>query len=437
MSQRRWAVGLLCLGLAAGCGDPELTFFPGAGVLYVAQQASILVTSGGDGSDLVESSLKLVDGEGTAFGAQELQATEVSGDETQFVVPAGIATGKGTLSVETSKGPSFSGEVGINRLMAMRDLSGKIWLLALTGSGAGAQFAEAKAGNFGTGFGQVAIGYEGRLLATTSRSSGELFLAWVDPGLKPSTPHTISTTETINDLLVTPNGVTLVATSGGVYYAPAPTQDPPVEPTLTLLNVGETVALAADPAGGKAAAVVDPGSSGNVALTILDLTMSPPLAVQTLSTTWSGGGHALSVAMSSDGKSIVLVDGTDDKLALFGDGQTTPTEQSFPSGESGAVAIAAAPDGSTFYVANKTSGNLSKVTVSAGAATFDSPLDLTSGSGAPVDVRASTSDEVVVLLEHDLVLLYDAGAKANTLKPTNLVADKVNGEVGGSLAIQP
>ena len=50
-----------------------------------------------------------------------------------------------------------------------------------------------------------------------------------------------------------------------------------------------------------------------MSLSLLDLATSPPLVVDTLPTPWAGGGTAaLSVAMSADGKTIVVVDGTAD-----------------------------------------------------------------------------------------------------------------------------
>jgi len=121
------------------------------------------------------------------------------------------------------------------------------------------------------------------------------------------------------------------------------------------------------------------------------------------------------------------------------DGVTSSVKVDFPAGETGATAVTCAPDGTTLYVANQGTKNLSKILVQNNQITFGTPRNLGSDakSGTPVDLVASDNDEVVALLEHDMVLLYSKGAKVTTLSFGNLFEDKDNGEVAGTLGIQP
>jgi hypothetical protein len=433
---------MVCL---AACSDPTLSFAPTAGVLLVGQRASVVVTEGGDGSDLDESTFTLSDSEGREYDAKspDLELKRVSGDEVSFSIPPGIAAGQAALSVKTSEGPTFESKLTVNRLMAVRDLSGKIWLLALLGDGSAAQFSEAAAGTFGFGFGHVAVGNKGRLLASTARAKSEVRLAWLSSKLTPSPAHSFGSSVVITGVRVTGTGLTLVATESGTYAVEKPTAEPPGELTVsnTPLTTGKTVALAVDGSGARAVAMTDPGITDVVQLALLDLTVSPPALLQNLKTSWTGGSDArLSVAMSPDGKNILAVDGRANRLALFTEGNPSPVEAASPASEEGATAVAASTDGSLFYVVNATSKNVSRVQVSSGQITFGSPLSIgttSDESGTPVDVAVSQNDEVAILLEHDIVLLYDKGTKAKTLGFPNLFKDKVGGEVGGGLAIQP
>lgn len=431
---------------AAGCGDPKLSFPPAKGVLLVGQHVSVVVTEGGDGSDLDESTFALQDAGGQRWDASssDLELKRVSGDEISFSVPPGIAAGEATLSVNTSKGPTFESKATINRLMAVRDLSGKIWLLALLGDGSAAQFAEEAAGTFGFGFGQVAVGYKGRLLASTARAKGEVRLAWISSNLTPSPAHAFDAAVVISSVRVTAAGLTLVGTSNGTYVVEKPTTDPPGALTVssTPLPTGATVGLAVDGRGARAVAITDPGPGGTIQLALLDLTASPPVLLQNLKTPWTGGAaERMSVAMSSDGRNILAVDGTGNRLALFTEGNPSPIEEGAPLNEEGAAAVAASSDGNLFYVVNGKSKNVSRVQVGSGKIDFGSPLGLGGSisdlSGAPVDVAVSQNDEVAILLERDIVLLYDKSTRAKTLGFPNLFKDKVGGEVGGGLAIQP
>jgi hypothetical protein len=430
--------------LLTSCPEPELTFDPGPAVLLVGQYASIEVTEGGDGSDLDQSTFVLKDAAGKTFDSKsaDLELKKISNKEIGFAVPPGIAAGEASLTVGTKKGLEFSGKVDINRLMAMRDLSGKIWMLALLGDGTASQFGEAGPGIFGVGHGHLSVGYKGRLLASTSGPSRTLQLAWVASTLKVSSAHVFDSMVVVNDVLVTSTGATLVSTEAGTYYVKKPTTDPPgkLEVSSFPLATGKTFGLAVDRLGLRAVAITDPGATGTIGIARIDLSSWPPTLLPTVHTSWQGGADAdLRIAVSHNGKNVVAVDGTFGRLALLAE-SAAPVEVSFPAGEEGAWAVAAAPDGSTFYVANKTSKNVSVVSVKGGTVSFETPITFdasaNSKSGAPLDVAVSDAGEVVILLERDIVLI-DKGAKAKTLTFTDLFKDKVNGEVGQWITIQP
>jgi len=438
--RRAMMVGLVPCLVCACPVDPELVFDPGASVLFVGQKARIVVTEGSGGSDLDYSSFELVDSNKKVFSSKSpaLGLKRLAADELQFTVPPGIAAGDANISVETSKGPAFSGKVTINRLIAMRDLSGKLWLLALLGDGTASQFAEFTAGKFGFGHGQVAIGMGGRLLASTADGSHQLYLAWVGAALEPSPPYTFDPTEDIADLKVTSQGLTLVATSNGVYLVNPPSKQPPQIPavSLTPLPTGDARGLAVNHDGTRAVAITDPGAAGYVSLSVIDLQLSPPAIIETLTTSWAGGvSLALHVGMSPDGNRVLAVDGTGDRVALFVKDTHPPLESDCPAGEDGAAAVVSDVTGDTFYVANRTGKTLSRIQVSDDKLSFATPL--TPGTSSPVDLSVSELNEVTILLEHDMVLLYDNGSQASPLTFDNLFKDKVNGEVGGSVAVQP
>lgn len=449
---KSWLGPGLCAALAlAGCRDPLLTL-QSISVLLVGQQATVEVVEGGSGSDLLDQTLELVDSASNVYGAgsAELEVKRLSENKLQFVVPPGIATGVGQVSVTTSKGPTFSGSVTINRAIGVRDLSGKVWVVVLLGDGTAAQFAEA-AGNdtagFGAGYGLLSIGYKGRLLASVVRDTGALRLAWIGSTLKPSDAYTFDSAVKVRDVLVAPSGQTLVATSNGTYVVEKPTADPPAKPSLlsTVLSTGSTVALAVASKANRAVAVSDPGVSGKYALYPIDLGTSPPTVLTALKTNWAGGsGAVLRVGTSPDGKRIVVVDGTAGKLALFTEGATTPAASlDLPASQTGTVAVASNKDGSVFFLANKTGKNVSRAHVSGSTVSFDTPITefgASAQSGVPMGLAASTGDEVVLLLERDLVLLTGTTQQTPTAKALALpylFKDKVGGEIGGTVTIQP
>jgi hypothetical protein len=427
---------LLSLAALAGCEKTLEPSLVSEGPLLVGQTVSVLVKEGGDGSDLDEKTFELEAGTKTYEATStELEVKKVSAKEISFAVPAGVPAGKATLSVGTSQGAVFSGEVDIYRLAAVRDLAGKVWLLALTGGGKAIQFAEAP---LGAGFGHVSIGYNGRLLASLAKFSREVRLAWLGTPLSPSKPYAFDSTVELNGLVVTRDGLTLVATSGGTYAIFKPTSNPPGVPSVspTPLSTGDTLAVAADSSGTRAVAASLSGSSYSLAL--IDLSSSSPAVLDTLPLTWTAEADArVALAISPDGKKILFTEDKSDQVALFVEGASAAVETSLPAGEQGPVAAASSADGNTFYIANGRTDNLTVVDVSQGTLEFKTPLSLSSGgakSGAPVAIAASTHEEVVVLKEHDLVLLYDGGASLTSLTFPNLFQ---SGEVGATVAIQP
>lgn len=427
---------LLPLAALAGCETTLEPLLVSEGVLLVGQKVSVAVKEGGDGSDLDEKTFELEAGNKTYKATStELELKKVSAKEISFAVPAGVPAGKANLSVGTSQGAVFSGEVFIQRLAAVRDLAGKVWLLALTGGGKAAQFTEAP---LGAGFGLVSIGYNGRLLASAAKFSREVRLAWLGTPLTPSNPYTFDSTVELNDLVVTRDGLTLVATSGGVYAIFKPATNPPGVPSVSAgaLPTGDTLAVAADSGGTRAVAASR--SSSGYALALIDLSTSSPAVLNTLPIAWTPAADArVALAISPDGKKILFAEDKTDQVALFVEGASAPEEANLNTGEQGPVAAASSADGEIFYLANSRTDNLTVVDVSQGTLDFKTPLSLsTSGdkSGAPVAIAASTHEEVVVLKEHGLVLLYDGGASITSLTFPNLFQ---SGEIGATVAIQP
>lgn len=447
-----FAVSLMAL-VGAGCEvTPVLSFDPGSEALNIGQLASIVVEQGGEGATLVEGSFTLTDAQKRVFNAQtkELELTKVSDSELRFRTPPGIAPGKATLSVDTSKGPAFSGEVEIQRLFAIRDLGGKTWLPALVAEGEAAETGkDLAAGKMGFGLGRVSVGDKGRLMASIATGTRQLYLAWIGRSPTASSSFIFDPTLTLNDVLVTPGGITLVGTSNGTYLAQRPAKDL-TSPIVsgTPLQTDDTLALAADRAGTRAVALArgKPGTAkaGQLLVTLIDLIPPVPARLHQLTLPWTASSAARPVvAVSDNAKHIVVVDSAAGKLALFVGGKSPGQQVDIPAGQEGAVAIAVNAKGDEFYVANNKSRNLGVIKVSAAGVSFGAPMDLTFGqgaadlSGAPVDVAATADGTVIILLQHDLVLRYSGGTKAKRLKFKTLFSDKLAGEEGGALSIQP
>jgi hypothetical protein len=443
---------LALLAICVTCGDPNLIFEPGPQVLIVGQKASVVVTEGGDGSTLEANTLSLKDADGSTFtaGADGVVAQKKGdGNEVEFTVPPAIAPGDALLEIKTSKGPAFSGKIKISRLMAVRDLAGKVWLLSLQGKDtagkmAAAQYAEIQSGQTGVGHGLLAVGYKGRLMASVAVTPAQLHLAWLDSPPKIS-PAKLFTGETIRALAVSPTGVTLVGSSTGTHVVDPPTNIASQLTVSTILHTKDTVALAVDRAG-KVAAALGVDSTGALYLSLIVLTGGAPAILGSPITltgwSWSSGAtFKPMLAMSPDGKSVLVLDGTG-QAGLLREGSSTLTPIILPSTESGAVAAASNADGTVFYVANQTSANLSVIKVSSnGTPTVDSPVDLSTAiaadAGTIIDLSVSANDEVALLLQHDLLLYDPAGGATAALAFDYLFKDKTSGEIGSSLAIQP
>lgn len=445
---------LALLALVAGsvtCGDPTLIFEPGPQVLIVGQSASIVVTQGGDGSTLEANTLSLKDADGSTFtaGADGVVVQKKGdGKEVEFTVPPAIAPGDALLEIKTSEGPAFSGKIKINRLMAMRDLAGKIWLLSLQGKDAAgemaaAQYAEIQSGQTGVGHGLLAVGYKGRLMASVAVLPAQLHLAWLGSQPKIS-PAKLFTGETIRALAVSPTGVTLVGSSTGTHVVDPPTNIVSQLSVTTRLDTEETLALAVDGLG-KGAAALGVDSAGALSLSLIVLTGGAPAILGSpIATGWSWSSGATFkpvLAMSPDGKSVLVLDGAG-QAGLVREGSSTLTPITLPATESGAVAAASNADGTVFYVANQTSANLSVITIAAdGTPSVDTPVDLSTAvaadSGKIIDLSVSANDEVALLLQHDLLLYDPTAGTTSALAFDYLFKDKTSGEIGGSLAIQP
>ncbi len=429
------------VALAAAC-DPSLTLDTGA-ALVVGQKASIKVTEGGDDVVLLENSLRLTDASKREYTGTNLAATKASADEVQFRVPVGLTAGPASLEVKTQEGWPFSGTIQINRLVVMRDLAGKVWLLAKTGKGTVAQYAEVPQGdgkdNMGKGFGKVAVGPDGTLMASSALSSKTVKVAWLGGTTKVS-EQAATFQEQVNDVAVGQKGHILVATSNGLYIMPRPTTVGAALDKGTRLDTGDmrvlavagnadrAVALGWVPAGNRYQLRFIEPSSGKVAGTI-DLDWKPE------------SGATQSVAMSADGKTTLVVNSKPTKIAVVREGATKAIDAPAPQNEQGPISVSASGSG-LFYVLNATSApspNVSVVTVDSSNIKFGTPFDpkLTADSGAPIALAASTAGEVIVLAKHDMVLIDTAAKTAKTITFANLFKDKKSGEVGGSVAIQP
>ncbi len=436
-----------CALLLAAC-DPSLTLDTGA-ALVVGQKASIKVNEGGDGAGLVENTLTLTDSAGRAYTSAEVKVSKVSDEEIQFTVPVGLAAGKGKLEVQTKDGFPFTGDLQINRLVVMRDLAGKLWLLAKTGPGTVAQFKEIAQGdggeNMGKGFGKVAIGPDGVLMASTAISSKTVKVAWLGATTKVS-EKSATLKHQVNDVAVALKGQVLVGTSNGTYVIAKPTSASGSLDAKDRIDTGDTRALAVAGKANRAVALGWMAAGNRYMLKFLDVSSDDPAKAKVVGSIDDLGwkpqaGAVQAVAISADGKTTVAVNSKPTRVAVVREGATKAIAVTMPQNEQGPIDVTAAGSG-LFYLLNGSSAptpNVSVLKVDATAAKFDPPIKLekaTSDSGALVAVAASTAGDVIVLARHDMFLI-DANKTVRAITFANLFGDKKTGEVGGTVAIQP
>lgn len=437
---------LCCALLLAAC-DPSLTLDTGA-ALVVGQKASIKVSEGGDGAGLLENTLKLTDSAGRAYTSSEVKVSKVSSEEIQFTVPVGLAAGKGKVEVQTQDGFPFTGDIQINRLVVMRDLAGKIWLLAKTGPTTVTQFKEINSGDgaesMGKGFGRLAIGPEGVLMASSALSSKTVKVAWLGATTKVS-QKAATFKDQVNDVAVALKGQVLVATTNGTYVIAKPTSVGGALEAKDRIDTGDTRAIAVAGKANRAVVLGWMAAGNQYMLKFLDVSSDDPAkakVVGSINLDWKPqAGAVQAVAMSADGKTTVVVNSKPTKVAVVREGATKAIEVVPPQNEQGPVSVAASGSG-LFYLLNGSSAptpNVSVLKVDATAAKFDKPIKLekvTKDSGALVGVSASTAGEIIVLARHDMFLI-DAKMTVTAITFANLFGDKKSGEVGGSVAIQP
>jgi hypothetical protein len=441
---------ILLLFAAAGC-DPKLSLYV-QGVLTVGEVAKLSVEESSDKAAIDDKSFKLVDAQGHTYApsgsSKTVQVTRVSEKELTFVVPTGIAPGEASIEVMTQKGLPFTAKALVNRLIAMRDLSGKVWMIAIKALGEYSQYTEVKSGDsgLGSGDGKVSFGPQGWLLASSSRQAKQVKLAAIGASVELTTAYTFE--QDVADVVVMYSGQTLVATGNTLSLIEKPTSFS-TSLSVSALNSTQTFAVAADRTGKRAVALQQSSSKSSctdttaycLAITPIDTSGSTPSpSTPILLKSWRiQGTFTPAVAISSDGKYVIAVEPSLGKMAFLQDGTGAATESAMNNGEGGPIAVAADRTGTVFYVLNKTTNNLSVVTVAGGAATFGTPIALNplSTAGSAVGITTSDNGELIALFEHDLVSVDTVTQKAAGITLSNLFTNKQNGEVGGALSIQP
>jgi hypothetical protein len=422
--------------LLLGCSrTPNLSLK--SGPLVVGQQVSVRVTEGGDGSDLKEDTLVLRDSALTLWGAAELGATKLKPGEVAFQVPRGIVAGDGTLDVTTQNGARFRGTVPLRRMIAVRDGTGDLWLPVIDGEGHVSPQVDLRAQQTGFGSGYLAVSPSGSVLAIAARPDKELRL--VRLGSSPKASPAAALPDFPRDVLIAQSGAALVATDKGVFVAdsPASSGEPPVlaaEPFLA----APALSLARDSKGTKAVALVRDGTPPAYALVLIDLTTSPPTAASPVSLGWAADVPVpFRLAMAADSGAVLVVNRPRDVVALLPPGGTAAVEQPMPAGQNGPVAVCAG-SADLFFVVNAGNRNISQVTVGTGLPVFGTPIEfaLPDASGAPVAIAASDREEVVVLFEHDVVLISGPERTVAVPQLPALFVDKTT-QLGVALAIQP
>jgi hypothetical protein len=449
----RWTPALLWLLAVPGC-DPQLTTINRLDVMFVAQTITVRVTEGGESAALDESSVQLIDALGQTFSPAStvptlrLDVTRTTPTELSLVVPPGAAPGAGRLEVKTLKGPAFSSSVTINRQAAVRDMAGKVWILRLEDAETTNQYREIRPtapANLGTGFGRLSIGSTGRTLASSGRgaSNNQVKLAWLGP--QPLVLGSVASfLDPVRDVAVTSLDQTLVAYARGTATI-AKVNTP--SDTLTVsspLGTGATLAVAAARLSPRAAAlgqVTTPSPAYVVSQLDLSIGGNSIAGRQTLPWPISGNPNpVLLLAISPGGGNILVLDGENNRGMLIRRGQA-PRAFTFPNELRGPRALSASSGDELFYAAcgGIKPPRLAVLRVQTAGIKFEAPITLpfTDASGPIRDVDSSAIDEILVLAQRDLVRVSLATGKAQLLALPNLFKDKVKGEEGAAVALQP
>lgn len=433
----RYLLVMLPLLVAAGC-DPSLSLDTTGVHLVIGQTGHIRVIEGAGDAKMLPDTLTLTDTGGNAFDAKTLGAKEISEDTIELVVPAGIAPGRADLTVDTTEGFPFTGKLQITRLAAIRDLAGKVWMLALPDTGSLNQYLDIAPGTkgMGKGAGEVAISPDGKLLASSARAIWRVYLAWT--GDHPM-QNFVQLSRQVTALTITSTLHTLAATDKGVNYI-----EPPTSRTATLtqgksaLATGDTLALASA-RNAKVAVALSRGSGSGASYKLFRLSFTgeaPAIATQD-DINWAvQAGNKFSAAMTHDGNAALVTNMAGHRINLLRSGSNSSS--ALPTNQRGPISVTAGAGG-VFYVLNQTTKNISVVKTVGSKITLDTPIDLglSASSGKPLQLSLSGNNELLVLTERDVVLVYPNTGKTHIAQFVNLFTDKTNGEVGASVAIQP
>ncbi len=432
---------MLALLLLGACSpDPTLRVEGEGKLLAVGQRASLRVTVGDqDESKLDLATFVLTDAAKRTYraGAAGLDLAALTAWEVGFAVPAGVAPGPGSLSVGTKRGAVFSAALAFERVIAVRDSTGKIWLTALSGAeGAIATFGELTPTQAGAGAGRLAVGASGRVLAV---AGAELRLVALERPARSSAPLVLPAAT--RDVALTAKHAALIANDQGLYLSEPPSSiDEKTAPKLAAAQLLDrpTLAIALDRTGARGAAVTVEGSPARYQVVLLNLLASPPAVIARVPLAWTVDAAAtIDVALGPDAGAAVVVSSAQAAVAILRSGAASPTELPLPSGQAGPVSVTARAAG-LFQVALK--GSRSVLPLKLGPeARFEAPVELglTNESGAPVAIAGSENDETVVLCERELVLILGNGKPRLLKPPSGLFANKTKSDPGASLALQP
>ena len=437
--------------LAAAC-SPDVTLVIN-NHLVVGQKATIQLTEGG--ATLLAKSFKLTAADKRVYtpgGGNDVSVTTLSDEQLQFTVPLGITSGDATLEFSTDDDQTFRGTLRIRRVVVMRDLGGKVWILGKTGAGTMEELPSIEAGkgaeNLGEGYGKVSVGPGGLLLASSALTSGVIKLAWLG-GVTKVSEQSMAVQEPILDLAVAATGQTLVATGpqgsgsdkGGTYLIPRPssmsdklTMNPLIKDQHTL---AVAVAGVTDSSGktGRAVALVEQ-KPGSHKLMFLDLGENSKLGTSHDLALKAGSKYAM--AMSADGKYAVVVQSKSSTIYVVHDDTKTVEQVNLSPNEKGPIAVTRGKAGNVFYILNADSGpapNLSVLTVDSKSAKLGTAIEqVLSKDSKAVGLDASAQDEVVVLGEKSMSLVSPS---SSTVSPVTFSTLFSKGERGGSVAIQP